>query len=833
MGGNCVSETIGTKGPRGYNGWTPTLEIVADGADRQVLQLVGYHGGTGPVPTINIDDYLTVDGYTSDISLATNIKGDKGDSVTVESYTNEELRDLITEELLTPGTLYKITDYKTKHLIPNTTVINEGPTEQLILQAISTSQFSPVVFSVDNPTDIIHYDINDILVEDDVTNRNGFITYRKDTVNNLSTHYDFRAVKLRRWGINFTSITWEASTAYLNKNLLYNDGSLYVIRKDFTSGLIFDDTDLLDISQSDYGFVMNDTLKFGETTFTKSGDYDDYYTFNETCSNINIARCLFTYTGATNASTINNIVLLPGEATYGDITIESNCKDITILPNVSDITIKSSCNNLVLKDVRFGTIKEQSRNNLLSSVHEFTIGANTNNNILITAYKIELDSANSTNIIVDATQVSIGNFSQFNEINHSWRITLGKYSVLNRIVNACTEITIGDTSQSNIIEHSNKVDLKQNCASNELLNVYNGEIGSSSSGNILTGTEIKLGMNSDTNTIDADDVVLGNNCGTNSITGATYRVSLSNGCKNNYIKDAINLVFGQACSNNGIVDTEISGVQIVFGEFCKDNKVYLCNNVILQGENRLNVLTGDGNIGGVKGVNINLAIQAYENTITDSISITVGINGHHNQVVDCVTCTFGDNSIYNELDTVIQGSFGFNTAYNVIEKVSAIVVKDNASNNEVGDISQASSNQIIIGEKATYNTISYNCTNIELGMLCQNNDIAYTCSVIKLGNGSINNTIGNSSNTIQFGVVCSNNVIAASSSLINFIGYVSGKTFSNAIGSISIAIPSETTQVIALAGFQEIVVDKRAPDDYLWYKKIDNSGVETATTKLV
>lgn len=62
---------------RGDKGWTPYHELVADG-DRLVFQLTAYLGGEGLAPTDNIGEYLTSGGYTSDISLGTNVIGPEG-----------------------------------------------------------------------------------------------------------------------------------------------------------------------------------------------------------------------------------------------------------------------------------------------------------------------------------------------------------------------------------------------------------------------------------------------------------------------------------------------------------------------------------------------------------------------------------------------------------------------------------------------------------------------------------------------------------------------------------------------------------------------------------
>lgn len=57
---------------QGFNGWSPRLAVVADGA-RSVLKLVGWTGGTGNVPPYDL--YLGAIGYVTDIEDAVDISG--------------------------------------------------------------------------------------------------------------------------------------------------------------------------------------------------------------------------------------------------------------------------------------------------------------------------------------------------------------------------------------------------------------------------------------------------------------------------------------------------------------------------------------------------------------------------------------------------------------------------------------------------------------------------------------------------------------------------------------------------------------------------------------
>lgn len=61
----------------GDKGWSPEFGIVSDGS-RRVLQLADWVGGGGDKPAVNVGDYLGVDGFTSVIGDAIDIRGPQG-----------------------------------------------------------------------------------------------------------------------------------------------------------------------------------------------------------------------------------------------------------------------------------------------------------------------------------------------------------------------------------------------------------------------------------------------------------------------------------------------------------------------------------------------------------------------------------------------------------------------------------------------------------------------------------------------------------------------------------------------------------------------------------
>jgi hypothetical protein len=92
----------GPPGPPGTDGWTPQLAVVRDGA-RRVLQLRAWFGGTGKKPVAGY--YLGEDGFTRDLSQATDIRGPAGESVrpAMEGASDVGLRQFVKKVIRQEG----------------------------------------------------------------------------------------------------------------------------------------------------------------------------------------------------------------------------------------------------------------------------------------------------------------------------------------------------------------------------------------------------------------------------------------------------------------------------------------------------------------------------------------------------------------------------------------------------------------------------------------------------------------------------------------------------------------------------------------------------------
>lgn len=131
---------------------------------------------------------------------------------------------------LTPGALYLINDFATKHYIleclsPTT---NTGTTEPIYVLATSASTIDQRVISSVYSEDLIYWDPEPSNFYSDeafttkaapttiISGFKGAITYRKDTNRNIEAFYDWRGFVFRRWKLDTTiyTATWTNGVSY-------------------------------------------------------------------------------------------------------------------------------------------------------------------------------------------------------------------------------------------------------------------------------------------------------------------------------------------------------------------------------------------------------------------------------------------------------------------------------------------------------------------------------------------------------------------------------------------------------------------------------------------
>jgi hypothetical protein len=116
--------------------------------------------------------------------------------------TYSQLRAQMSAHTLVKGATYKLTDFATIYDQSLSAVTKTASGEVIVLVANSDSTFSPIVSSLDFPTDIIHYDITIDTTYINGAPCKGKITYRKDA-NGNSTYFDFRKVLM----LNYNDLT--------------------------------------------------------------------------------------------------------------------------------------------------------------------------------------------------------------------------------------------------------------------------------------------------------------------------------------------------------------------------------------------------------------------------------------------------------------------------------------------------------------------------------------------------------------------------------------------------------------------------------------------------
>ena len=414
----------------------------------------------------------------------------------IVNKTYAELKAMYDGSTLTPGQLYKITDFATVHNIldGNTTSgdINTGTTEPLILLATSTNAFDKQAYSTLFPKDIIYYDITggdtrDIAFFDDSTpidNLKGVIYYRKDTIQNVECWYDFRNVKYRRWLVNATP--WVASGTYVAKHVYEYNSILYKCIKNHTGLTNTPDVDTtnwikwLDKTQNRSWTSDKTQFNIGGITTTNliMSDPIDVYTFGDYYNWVNdveIGKIHLDYVidNYSYSSKLNNIVFNTTDSLY------------TCFSNV----FGDNCfNNTVGNYFNINTVGYGFNNNMVGdSFNNNTVGNYFYNNT------VGNDFSNNT-VGNDFFNNTVGDGFNFNTVgNYFFYNTVGDGFNYNTVGNAFDTNTVGNNFRYNDLKYSPT--LVNFTTATHVYADYNCEIFKSSTGNL------RLKYSTDTNDI--------------------------------------------------------------------------------------------------------------------------------------------------------------------------------------------------------------------------------------------------------------------------------------------------------------------------------------------
>lgn len=388
--------------------------------------------------------------------------------------------DILYSELVTAmsasglfqGQFYRITDFQTKRY--NTTLfttglqeLHIGPIEPLIVLANSTSTINIQAYSEQFPYDIIHYNIykpieNDSDIYGGNLDHKGTIIYRKDTIRNLSTYYDFRNVYNRRWNTNanptvynqFFDIDTTGSfqdfltfdlTPDVNGNITsYNIEISPLINTLGIDGIpggagipnnIVIKSNCNTISIDKFSYNIDIGPSSSNITLGKS---NSDIIMIDSCSNINTSYGVNAIKIGSSCSQLmfesqcNTITLATGcySICFGincnNISFTGGCQYINLAQNIGSTTFGAGCVNIVIGCNSYSLIFEDNCNNI-------KLRSGTNNTIyLIGTTQLNTEDLSYYDLLVNTTPTSAGNFiydvnnniSSFDEIKNGTTYTV-------------------------------------------------------------------------------------------------------------------------------------------------------------------------------------------------------------------------------------------------------------------------------------------------------------------------------------------------------------------------------------------------------------------------
>jgi hypothetical protein len=677
---------------------------------------------------------------------------------TVE-VTYDELYSLYTGGTLTSGRFYLMTDFQTCYDQPNFDSVGNaittgnyktGTTEPILLLAVSTSGFSPTVYSTLYPQDKISYDITWNLTEVTSGPAKGRITERIDDKNNRAD-YDFRAVQFIRYVGYFSEQYYEGKINLDNTTGLVSStqtGTTF-FTTDFTVGDIFgvytpnnglgsfQYYEISSIVSDDEIYVTGRTLTNVNDTYYSSGirlpnymnphqcnitgttndEFAEYYTFNDD-DNFN------TYLGDNvNYDTfiLSNNVFLSG--TYRNNTFGGNVVGNTFNDDMDSNIVGPYC--------QYNIITNDFDRNSVGSHFEYNI------------------------IDCDMESNQIGNYFEFNMLGDSD----GQDFDYNRIgsyfnSNFLTlnydfqNNNIGDSFYGNIIDSEFRNNtIVGNFNLNLFINNYFNDnfIGSDFYNNIIPTSfySNNIGENFDTNIITQNfyNNEIGPEFFNNEISGQTFSNRIGDTFENNTILDLF---------NDNVIGNEFKG-NLILGEFVKNNVGTYVEGNQFSGdtyENKIGSDTTDNDFLGdvsdnswMGGFNENIfGFNFRNNTFGSSIYLnTIGNDFLYNEIKsEFQYNTIANGFQYNQIgvffqDNTIGDNFGFGNTDPQGNKIG-----NNFYNNTVGEYFYNNSISDNFRDNTVDNYFQWNIVNTEVNNVCLSTGMLYditTVNVFKNKNG--------------------------------------------------------------------------------------------------
>lgn len=438
------------------------------------------------------------------------------------SITYADLVTAIGSNGLIQGTYYLLTDFQTIHLIPGTGTINTATVEPLLLFATSYNNISTIAFSPSYPQDIINYNYADNVAEDMTTPRPGYITYRKDTIDNVECYFDWRTHLVRRHAIiQDGSYDWDNTATYALGDIveyLTNNG-LYFCYNAVTTPGTDPDTDVkhwikvADLSALIYQFIPG--MRIGTTLLYLDSSFADVNIFNGGLDNISMGQ------GCSNNTFFGDI----SELKFG-----SNCIGNTFYGSCSLINFGYGCTkNLINSSIVINFSNVCSSNTICDGANNNSLGGGSSGNI----------------IGVSSTHNEFGNNCVYNY--------LGSGCDYNKFGHAFSLNIIGINSQYNIIDSFSDNNTIENDFSFNIIGSYfrnntidykfiNNNIGTYFYDNII-GNYFNYNIIGDS----FNNNTIGDNCIYNSFSCSTFNNIIGNDFNsNNLLSRVYNINFSSA-----------------------------------------------------------------------------------------------------------------------------------------------------------------------------------------------------------------------------------------------------------------------------------------------
>ena len=404
--------------------------------------------------------HLFVSGQTfnGDITVNGNVVvNGKVISFTLLDITYDALVFLINYNFLQPGVFYRIIDYNTVYwmLDDNGVEINNGVpitgvTEPIVVFATSTNTLGINATSPFFHNDLIEYNWDPIDFVNDAAFSNlsnfgfkGVITYREDTLTNISTDWDFRNIKYRRW--EPTAPEWQDTPFYVVHDVVLHDLVIYkCIADNINREPSLNSSDgywvqILNLNDNPYWNPNSTNITFDGVTISSSLNYRDFYTFNLLSvvkdNNIRTSLCNF----GSVLSRLSNIVFIGDsdgvkirDSNVRVLTIGNGAKDFDFKSNVREIIIGTDCSNI--------TINSGGYNLILSDNVDNAFFDNNCNNSIIGSNCLNIKMGTDSNNIVVGSQSDSLNFG-----SRSYMINTGTFNYDISFDSGCNNITTRDT----------------------------------------------------------------------------------------------------------------------------------------------------------------------------------------------------------------------------------------------------------------------------------------------------------------------------------------------------------------------------------------------------